>query len=125
MQKNILFLTYILSSALPVVAQSYATDMIASWEQDLDNIELAQKNLKKEKQPEGKWFPNRLEKHIFTTNQEVKELLLEMRKSMVELKIALAHEKKHVIQLIQALTYFVYIMSAAVIIFVPIYAYRR
>lgn len=101
------------------------TDMINAWKEELKTITQEQKALAKEKIPEAEGWLTYIPKAALETDREVRKLILESRRSMIECKLGLAKDEKYVLELIQALTLLVYIMSVAVIIFVAIYVKKN
>ena len=127
-EKKLFFLSLILYFAMPPSFQSSEasnTDMINAWKEELKTITQEQKALAKEKIPEAEGWLTYIPKAALETDREVRKLILESRRSMIECKLGLAKDEKYVLELIQALTLLVYIMSVAVIIFVAIYVKKN
>jgi len=126
-KKKLFFVSLILCFAIPLSSQSSdsSADMINSWTQELATIIQAQEALAKEERPQAQGWLTYIPKAVLATDQEVRKLILESRRSMIEFKLGLAKDERYVLQLIQALTWLFYIMSVAVIIFVGVYVKKN
>lgn len=118
-KKNILFVLLVTYLTIPFCLADTTRGMTArKWSQKLKEFQKEEQALTQKKLPHLKGLLVSERTELLLTNRQIQLLIIELKKSLAESKLALADTQQHLAQLIQAFTYLAYTMSVVICIFV-------